>query len=99
MKNQLRSCSKHLQNLQNKDEDEFMTKNEICESYGAFGGDTNSYDASDNGKVQNDPMAEITIQIFEDEGKVTVKKVMGVLENDCEKIEMNYDEVIDEIHI
>ena len=44
-------------------------------------------------------MAEITIQIFEDEGKVMVKKVMGVLENDCEKIEMNYDEVIDEIHI
>ena len=98
LKNKLRSCSKHLQNLQQKDEDEFMTINEIYESYGAFGTEeTNKYEVIDDGKVYDDPMAEIIIQIFEDEGKVTVKKLMGVLENEYEEIEMNYYEVIDEI--
>ena len=97
LKRKLTSCSKHLQNLRQKDESEFITINEIYGSYGAVGGEENTYDDIDENNVYDDPMGKTIIQLFENEGKVTVKKVIGVLENEYEEIEINYYEVVDEI--
>ena len=97
LKGKLTSCSKHLQNLRQKEESEFMTINEIYDSYGAVGGEMNTYDDIDENNVYDDPMGKVIIQLFEDEGKITVKKLLGILENEYEEIEMHYYEVVDEI--
>ena len=97
LKGKLKSCSKHLQNLRQKDEREFITINEIYDSYGAVGGEVNTYDNIDENSVYDDPMQKSIVQIFEDEGKITVKKLLEILENEYEEIENHYYEVVDEI--
>ena len=97
LKGKLKSCSKHLQNLRQKDESQFITINEIYDSYGAVGGEINTYDDIDENNVYDDPMGKTIVQIFEDEGKITVKKLLEILENEYEEIENHYYEVVDEI--
>ena len=97
LKQKLTSCSKHLQNLRQKDESQFITINEIYDSYSAVGREINTYDDIDENNIYDDPMGKTVIQIFEDEGKITVKKLLEILENEYEEIEMRYYEVIDEV--
>ena len=96
LKGKLKSCSKHLKHLRQKDESEIMTINEIYDMYGAVGGEENTYDDIDE-NFYDDPMGKTIIQIFKNEGQVTVKKVIEVLENEYEEIENHYYEVVDEI--
>ena len=93
----LKSCFKHLQNLRQKDESQFITINELYDSYGAVGREINTYDDIDESNIYDDPMGKTIIQIFEDEGKITVKKLLEILENEYEEIENHFYEVVDEI--
>ena len=102
---QLRSkkkrCDKHLKNLQQNDEEMFMTVNEIYESWDSDDKeklkDDNEYCDIDESNLYDDPVCKTIIQIFQDEGKVKVKKIIGILENEYESIENEYNEVIDEM--
>ena len=97
LKEKLKSCFKHLKNLRQKVESQFITINELYDSYAAVGGEINTYEDIDENNVYDDPMGETIIQIFEDEGKITVKKLLEILENEYEEIENHYYEVVDEI--
>ena len=94
-------CEKHLKNLQQKDEEMFITANDIYDSRDLDDKEKLKYDKEycdiDESNVYDDPVGKTNIQIFQDEGKVKVKKVIGILENEYESIETQYYEVIEEI--
>ena len=96
-----KNCDRHLKNLHQKDEEMFITVNEIYDSCDSDDKeelkDENEYNDIDESNLYDDPVGKIIIQIFQDEGKVKVKKVVQILEIEYECIETQYYEVIDEI--
>ena len=93
-----KTCDKHLKSLQQKDEEMFITLNEIYDSWDKEKRENeNEYSDIDESNVYDDPVNKTIIQIFQDEGKVKVNKVIGILEYEQESIETQYYEVIDEI--
>ena len=95
-----KTCDNYLKNLQQKDEEMFITVNDIYYSLDLDDKeklkDDNEYSDIDESNIY-DPVGKTIIQIFQDEGKVKVNKVIGILENEYESIETQYYEVIDEI--
>ena len=96
-----KTCDKHLKNLQQKEEEMFITVNDIYESwdsdYKEQLKDESEYNDIDESNIYDDPVSKTIIQIFQDEEKVKVKKIVGVLENEYESIETQYNKAIDDI--
>ena len=101
LKRKKKRCDKHLKNLHQKDEEMFITVNDIYYSLDSDDKeefkDVNDYSYIDENNIYDDPVSKTIIQIFQDEEKVKVQKIIGVLENEYESIETQYNEVIDEI--
>ena len=101
MRRKKKTCDKHLKNLQQKEEEMFITVNDIYESwdsdYKEQLKDESEYNDIDESNIYDDPVSKTIIQIFQDEEKVKVKKIVGVLENEYESIETQYNKVIDDI--
>ena len=98
MKRKLNSCMKHLKKFQSKQEDEYITLNDIFGNCRAFKGEEGNIQNTINRNDEyEDPMRHNIINIFENKEKVTVNEVKTVLQNEYEEVELNYYDAIDEI--
>ena len=99
LKKKQKSCKKHIDNLSKFDDDLLITINDIYDSYETREGriDENNYQDIEEENIYDDPISDVILEIFKDEEKVKVRKVVREIKREQENIEMEYYSTIDDI--